>query len=267
MAGRRRQDLELATFLRSRRQRLTPQEVGLPPAGRRRTPGLRREEVAVLAGLSTTWYTYLEQGRGREVSPSVLDSIGRVLRLTEDERRYLHILAFGHVVAARPLGDEVQVTDMVRQVIEMVDNHPYPAYAGNRATDLIAWNKAAADWYDDWSRLPEKDQNFMLWLLTEEKARECFVDWEMVTRDVIARWRTDVALQPNNQLVQSRVAELQRKSPDFDRWWNDHDVLQHRMGVRPMRHQQLGAVEWRIVPMISAYESSPAAIFHLPVLA
>lgn len=264
MAGRRRQDLELAMFLRSRRQRLRPEEVGLPSAGHRRTPGLRREEVAVLAGLSTTWYTYLEQGRGREVSPSVLDSIARVLRLTEDERRYVHVLAFGHVVDARPLGEELEVSDLLRQIVAIADNHSYPVYAGNRATDLIAWNDAAADWYDDWSRLPEKDRNFMLWLLTEDKARSCLIDWELVARDVIARWRADVALQPSNKLVQDRIAELKRRSPDFDRWWNDHEVLQHRTGVRRMQHPRLGTVDWRVIPMLSVYDGSPGLIFHLP---
>ncbi|HZR52748.1 MAG TPA: helix-turn-helix transcriptional regulator [Streptosporangiaceae bacterium] len=262
----RRQEEELATFLRSRRQRLRPQDVGLPAAGRRRTPGLRREEVAVLAGLSTTWYTYLEQGRGREVSPAVLDSIARVLQLTEDERRYVHLLAFGHVVAARPLGEEVQVSDLLREIVAIAGNQSNPLYACNRAGDLIAWNEAAVDWYDDWSRLPERDQNFMTWLLTEDKARSCLVDWEMVVRDLIARGRADVALQPGDRVLQNRIAELKRRSPDFQRLWNDHhEVRTHRTGVRRMRHPDKGISEWRLVPLVSIYQDSPTAIFHLPV--
>src|SRR5581483_1237823 len=261
----RRQEEELATFLRSRRQRLRPQDVGLPAAGRRRTPGLRREEVAVLAGLSTTWYTYLEQGRGREVSPAVLDSIARVLQLTEDERRYVHLLAFGHVVAARPLGEEVQVSDLLREIVAIAGNQSNPLYACNRAGDLIAWNEAAVDWYDDWSRLPERDQNFMTWLLTEDKARSCLVDWEMVVRDLIARGRADVALQPGDRVLQNRIAELKRRSPDFQRLWNDHhEVRTHRTGVRRMRHPDKGISEWRLVPLVSIYQDSPTAIFHLP---
>lgn len=259
-----RQDEELATFLRSRRQRLSPHDVGLPAAGRRRTPGLRREEVAVLAGLSTTWYTYLEQGRGREVSPSVLDSIARVLQLTEDERRYVHVLAFGHVVAARPLGEEVQVSDILRQIVAIAGKHSYPVYAVNRSGDLIAWNEAAADWYDDWSRLPEKDRNFMFWLLTEDKARSCIVDWENVVRDLIARGRADIA-QPGNKSMRDRVVEFRRRSPDFDRWWNEPEVLEHRTGVRRMLHPRLGILDWRVVPLFSIYEGSPTVVYHLPV--
>jgi transcriptional regulator with XRE-family HTH domain len=265
VARRRERDMELAMFLRSRRQRLRPEDVGLPLSSRRRTPGLRREEVAVLAGVSTTWYTYLEQGRGREVSPSVLDSIARVLRLTEDERRYVHVLAFGHVVAARPLSEEVPVSELSRQIVAIADSHSYPVYAVNRVGDLIAWNTAAAEWYDDWSRLPEEDRNFVLWLFTEDKARSCLLDWEMVARDLIARGRADVVLRPSDKLLQDRVAELKRRSPDFDRWWDNQEVLQHRTGVRRMRHPRLGALDWRIVPMFSVYEGSPTVVFHLPV--
>jgi transcriptional regulator with XRE-family HTH domain len=263
--SKRRRDVELATFLRSRRERLHPEEVGLPPAGRRRTQGLRREEVAVLAGLSTTWYTYLEQGRGRDVSPSVLDSVARVLRLSEDERRYMHILVFGHVVGSRPIEAEVPVNDLLRQVTAIADNHPYPVFALDPACDLIRWNHAATEWYDNWSRLAEKDRNFMLWLVTADEARECFDEWESSARDVVARWRGEVARWPDDKRVQERVAELQSKSHEFAHWWASHEVLEHRSGIRRLRHPKQGVRDWRIVPMSTFYGSAPAIIFHLPV--
>jgi hypothetical protein len=148
--------------------------------------------------------------------------------------------------------------------VAVADNHPHPVYAVKRDGDLIAWNESAADWYDDWSRLPGKDQNFMIWLLTEDKARSCLIDWEIVVRDLIARGRADIAMYPSNRVMQDRVAELRARSSDFDRLWeDDHEVLAHRAGVRRMRHPRHGIAEWRVVPMISVYEGSPTVIFHL----
>lgn len=263
--GRRPRDLELAAFLRSRRQRLSPEDVGLPSAGRRRTAGLRREEVAVLAGVSTTWYTYLEQGRGREVSPSVLDSIARVLRLTEDERRYMHVLTFGHVMVSRPIEEEVPTKELLAQVISIADRHPYPVVAMDHVCDLISWNRAATEWYDDWGRLAEKDRNFMIWLLTESRARVSFEEWETGARDIVARWRGEVAKHPDDTRVQILVAQLLAKSPEFALWWDNREVLEHRSAIRHLRHPRWGVRGWRIVPMATFYDSSPAIIFHLPV--
>lgn len=265
MASRQRRDAELAAFLRSRRQRLSPEEVGLPPAGRRRTPGLRREEVAVLAGVSTTWYTYLEQGRGREVSPSVLDSISRVLRLSEDERRYMHVLMFGHVVGSRPIPEEVPINDLLAEVVAIADHHPYPVFAVDRACDLINWNDASTQWYDDWGRVAEKDRNFILWLLTADKAKESFDEWESSACEIVARWRGEAAKWPDDRSVQTRIAEFRRKSPEFCRWWDSHEVMEHRSGIRRLRNPRVGVRDWRIVPMSTFYGSAPAIIFHLPM--
>ncbi len=265
MASRQQQELELAAFLRSRRHRLSPEDVGLPAAGRRRTPGLRREEVAVLAGVSTTWYTYMEQGRGREVSPSVLDSIARVLRLTEDERRYMHTLAFGHVKQPRPLREDItldEITGLVRQVIGVTESHPYPVFMLDHACNLLSWNNAATEWYDDWDRLLEKDRNMILWMLTESKARQSLVEWEETVRDTIARWRADIVHLPHDKTIQNRIDEFQSKSSEFAQWWNSTEVLEHRVGTRLLRHRRLGVQELRVVPFSTYYEKAPVIVFH-----
>jgi transcriptional regulator with XRE-family HTH domain len=158
-------------FLRSRRERMSPAEAGLPVTSRRRTPGLRREEVAALAGLSITWYTYLEQGRGHDVSPAVLDSVARVLQMSEDERRYMHHLAFGYVVDPRPLHEEIVVSELQQQIVTIAEAHPYPVYMVDHSADLVAWNSACEDWYDEWGKLRASERNFVLWLLTSEKAK------------------------------------------------------------------------------------------------
>lgn len=157
-ANRRR---ELADFLRSRRARVMPADVGLPTSLRRRAAGLRREEVAVLAGLSPSWYTYLEQGRDINPSAEVLDSLARVLGLTEDERRYLHTLAYGGVTTPRPLVDELAAAEIARQLVATAAESPYPVYAINYYCDLIAWNRATASYYADFGQLPVQRRNML----------------------------------------------------------------------------------------------------------
>ncbi len=155
----------LGRFLRARRERLSPADLGFPGTGRRRTPGLRREEVAVAAGLSATWYTYLEQGRDRDVSPSVLDSLARVLQMTEDERRYMHFLVYGHGPRMESPRESVALEQVARSVVGTTDSCQYPVFSVDRDCHLLAWNRAALEWYDDWSQLPASECNFLLWLL------------------------------------------------------------------------------------------------------
>lgn len=256
---------ELGRFLRNRRERLSPAEAGLPTAGRRRTPGLRREEVAILAGLSTTWYTYLEQGRGHDVSPSVLDSIARVLRLSEDERRYMHNLAFGYVVDPRPLAEEVLVRDLQRQVVTISGHYRYPVYMVDHAVNLIAWNKASEEWYGEWGELPSGERNFMVWLLTSARAKDSFLDWESAAHDIVARWRSDIARVPMDKMINDRINELREKSKEFVRWWDSREVVEHRSGVRLMQHPTIGTCALRILPMTAYYEGAPVVVYHFPV--
>src|SRR5690349_18014228 len=159
----------LAAFLRSRRERVTPESVGLPVGPRRRTSGLRREEVAVLAGLSPTWYTYLEQGRDIHPSVEVLDSLARVLHLSEDERRYMRLLAQGNGSKLRPLVGEVPAEDLVRQLVRAAGDGPYPIYAVDRYCDLLAWNGAATRYYTDFGQLARDQCNMMRWLLVADE--------------------------------------------------------------------------------------------------
>jgi transcriptional regulator with XRE-family HTH domain len=256
---------ELAKFLRSRRERIAPNEVGLPVGPRRRTLGLRREEVAVLAGLSPTWYTYLEQGRDIQPSREVLDSLANVLRLSEDERRYIHRLAHTAIELASPLDAGVNANDLVRQLVSQFVDSPYPVYASTHRCDLMAWNRAACEWYEDWGAMPAEERNIMHWLLLSPVARERLVDWESVTRDAVARWRAESARHPDDPLLNQRIAELRRRSPHFGGWWDDHDVLEHRSGLRHFRHGHLGVQAMRIVPLQSPELVPTGIVVHLPV--
>jgi transcriptional regulator with XRE-family HTH domain len=255
---------ELAHFLRSRRARVAPADVGLPAGPRRRAPGLRREEVAVLAGLSPTWYTYLEQGRDIHPSDQVLDSLARVLGLNEDERRYLHRLAHGHAGRAGPLADEATAKEIVRQLVATAAASPYPVYAANLYGDLIAWNPAATVYYTDFGKLPEQHRNMIRWLLVEPEARERLADWDRDARDIVARWRAMSANLGDDPRLHAMVAELREASPEFGPWWDNHDVSEHRSRLRRFHHPELGEQVMRLI-VVQAPEFAPWIVaFHLP---
>ncbi len=253
---------ELALFLRSRRERITPADVGLPAGTHRRAPGLRREEVAVLAGLSPTWYTYLEQGRDIYPSGEVLDSLARVLGLTEDERRYMHLLARRHVLKPRPLVSDLSAEEIVRQLVQTADNSPYPTYGVNIYCDLIAWNRAATTYYTDFSRLPGDAPNMLRWMLSPE-AKERILNWTEDTRDVVARWRAMTAGN-NDERVRALVEEFSAASPEFSRWWAEHGVQEHRSRIRRFQHPRLGQHNMRLI-VVQAPEFTPCiVVFHFP---
>jgi transcriptional regulator with XRE-family HTH domain len=255
---------ELALFLRTRRERIRPEDVGFPAGHHRRTRGLRREEVAVLAGVSPTWYAYLEQGRRRNVSPAVLDSIARVLRLSEDERRHMHLLAYGHVTDPRPLAADVPGDELVKLLVKAGEASAYPVYGANLYGDLLAWNSAAAEWYEDWDRLAPRERNMFRWLLTSPTARERIIDWDADARDIVTRWRAAVPRWLTDERLRLDIAELGKLSPEFAGWWEDHDVQEHRTKVRGFLHPRLGAQAMRLI-VVQAPEFAPSiAVFHSP---
>ncbi|MBO2448768.1 helix-turn-helix domain-containing protein [Actinomadura barringtoniae] len=265
MPGDAQRRRELAEFLRSRRSRIDPRDLGLPVGPRRRSAGLRREEVAVLAGLSPTWYTYLEQGRKIQPSPQVLDSLAQVLRLSEDERRYLHALVHGEAISAQALEPEASAGDLLRRIVATTEPSPYPVYAADRYGDLIAWNRQALEWYDDWDALRPGERNILRWMLTAPAARERLVDWESDTRDAVARWRAEAAKWPLDAGFRERIEKLSGISPEFATWWSDQNVQEHRSKIRRLRHPELGVRVMLIVPMTSPEFTPSGVVFHLPV--
>ncbi len=217
------------------------------------------------AGISSTWYTYLEQGRAREVSPSVLDSLARVLQLSEDERRHMHVLMYGHVVDPKPLGQDVlPITEALKQVASIAERHPFPVYLLDHACDLLSWNRAATEWYGDWSKLPSERRNLILWMMTEPEARRSLIEWESTARDAVARWRADVARHGSSREINGRVEVIRSESREFAEWWDAAYVLEHRIGTRLLRHPVLGVRAWHVVPMGSFYDRAPNVIYHIP---
>lgn len=233
----------LGEYLRDRRGRLDPAAFGF--AGRRRTAGLRREEVAQRANISPTWYTWLEQGRGGAPSADVLDRIARGLELTEPEREHLFMLGLGRPPEVRYRPAE-GVTPRLQRLLDSLDASP--ALVKTVTWDVVAWNRAAAAVLTDWSRVPPGERNILRRVFLDPAVRDAQHDWDGLTRFVVAAFRADAvragALRAGATSEVARLAdELCRRSPDFAALWREHEVARHGEGVKRLKHPTLGSIE------------------------
>jgi transcriptional regulator with XRE-family HTH domain len=230
---------ELSEFLRTRRARLKPDDVGLPDLGRhRRVPGLRREELAQLAGVSVAYYTRLEQGNGRNVSAEVLDSIARALRLTDAEHAHLTHLAKPKQHKKKPAARTEQVRGTLRQLLDSIND--VPAYITGRRSDILAWNRMAAAVFGDWSELPVPERNWARLTFLRPEYRDLFVEWDQKASDIVSHLRMDAGCHPDDPRLAALVGELSLKSEDFRRLWATHDVKEKSYGVKRIRHPLVG---------------------------
>lgn len=230
---------ELSEFLRSRRARLTPEDVGLPRFGRhRRVPGLRREELAQLAGVSVAYYTRLEQGNGRNVSAEVLDAIARALRLTDAEHAHLTHLARPKQHKKKPAARPQQVRPSLRQLLDVLEG--VPAYVAGRRSEILAWNRMAAAVLGDWGELPPAERNWARLVFLSPGYRELFVEWESKAADVVGYLRMDAGCHPDDPKLSALVGELSVKSEEFRRLWAAHDVKEKSHGVKRLQHPLVG---------------------------
>lgn len=230
---------ELADLLRSRRERLQPAEVGLPRGPRRRAKGLRREEVAHLAGVSTTYYTFLEQGRDVRPSWSVLEALARALRLAPAERAHLHTLGSGAVTATPRVPNETLAPAMVA-LVDRLD--PWPSYVSGRYWDILAANRAARALWTDWSALPVEDRNVLWWTFTDPAARSVLIDWEGEASAQLARFRNAAARHPDDLCFQHVIQRLHHASAEVREWWPRHDVAPLSSGTKRIHHPALGEI-------------------------
>lgn len=238
---------ELGDLLRSRRERLSPADVGLPPGTRRRTRGLRREEVAALAAISPTYYAFLEQGRELNPSRQVLDALASALRLTPAERAHLHELAHP---ASPPAPSAETLAPGVAELVDRLD--PAPAYVTGRRWDVLAANRAACLLWTDWWALPPADRNMVWWMLTAPRARDVFVHWEREAVAQLARFRTAAARHPGDPAYAELIDRLRAASPEMRDWWPRHDVAPLSSGGKVLRHPVLGELALRHVVLTVA---------------
>ncbi|MEL5953442.1 helix-turn-helix transcriptional regulator [Streptomyces sp. CLV115] len=222
---------ELAAFLRSRRERITPREAGLPSTGRRRTPGLRREELALLAGMSATWYTYLEQGRDIRASDQVLDALADALRLDAHERDHLFRLAGRSPAAGEPGPEPLQPG--VAAVPLLLQ--PHPAYVIDGTYDVLSRNPATEKVFPGLVTEDGRLPNFARWVFFEPRAREVLVDWEPEARGLLARVRTLAGARPGDPRFGRLVDELHEGSPEVRAWWPQFEVEPRRGGHKRLR--------------------------------
>ena len=228
----------LGVYLKNRRTKLDPASFGVS-GGRRRTSGLRREEVAQRANISATWYTWLEQGRGGSPSADVLDRIARALTLTEVEREHLFLLGLGRPPKAHYRGSDA-ITPRLQRLLDAL--HYSPAIVRTATWDVVAWNHAAACVLTDYGALPPDQRNILRMIFCDPGIRAAQSEWEAVARFVVGVFRIDAARAGAEAEVAPLVDELCRSSPEFASMWRDNDVQTHGDGVKHLHHPKLGLI-------------------------
>ena len=260
--GEQRRRTELADFLRTRRAALQPEDVGLTPGGRRRTPGLRREEVASLAGVGATWYTWLEQGRDVRASLQVLEGLARALRLSRAERTHLVLLGRGEEPPPSTSPAE-RASPTLRRLIENLGANP--AFILGRRWDYLAWNDAAVALLGDLGAIPRGSRNHAWLTFTDPARREMFTDWERSSRVLVAKFRADSARHLGDQSFEELIQALRKSSPDFCRAWKRHEVSGSGEGRKDLRHPLAGMMSFSHAVFHPAEVSEQRLVLYSPL--
>ncbi|MEU6457379.1 helix-turn-helix transcriptional regulator [Streptomyces sp. NPDC047065] len=261
MAG----NVDLTQFLRRCRDRIDPQSLGLPHSGAyRRVPGLRREEVARLAGVSTDYYTRLEQGRSITPSDAVLDAIAEALRLDDTERAHLHDL-----VKTRPGHPARRTPPAVQRarpaLLRFLDSfHDHAAFILGRRGDVLATNHLCRALIADFDAMPYRERNLTRWIVLAPQARELYADWERIAAEMTAILRLDAGRHPDDARTAELVGELTMKSEHFRRWWDDHRVLTRTHGQKRFHHPLVGELTIDYQALAPPGEDDQTLFLYMP---
>lgn len=250
---------ELAAFLRSRRERLSPLDAGLIPGPRRRTPGLRREEVAQLSGVSHTWYTWLEQGRDITVSRQVLTALARALHMTADEREHLLALAGQPGPAHRPAHEP---NPLLQQLVDALE--PNPACVVSPCYDLLAWNRAEAGLIGDPTLLPQAERNTVWLVFTDPNLRKLFRDWDSEAQGLLAKYRAAAGEHAGDPRFAALTEALHAASPEFHAWWDRHDIAGFQPARKQLVHPYLGTLILDYVKLAPVEKPEIKLLTYLP---
>ncbi|WP_229874494.1 helix-turn-helix domain-containing protein [Amycolatopsis deserti] len=232
---------ELAEFLRTCRSRISPEELGLGgESARRRVPGLRREELAQLAGVSVDYYTRLEQGRSRSASAEVLDALATALRLNDAERQHLMDLGRPEPAVRKRRARPQRVDPATLRLVEMLDEVHSPAFVLGRRLDVLAHNRLAGALITDFRTLPATDRNQARFVFFDPHARELYQDWEAVAADTVAMLRLDAGRYPDDPQLAALIGDLSIHSEQFRKWWSDHKVHRRTTGTKGYHHPLVG---------------------------
>ncbi|MCI1255850.1 MAG: helix-turn-helix transcriptional regulator [Corynebacterium provencense] len=230
----------LAGFLRASRSRLTPERVGITDTGRRRVEGLRREELAMLAGVSVDYYTRLEQGRSRSASAEVLEALADALQLNQIERAHLHTIARPTLARRRRAAGLQQLHPETRTLLEDFDAALRPAFVLGRRLDVLGQNRLAGLLIADFSAMPRVERNQARFVFLEPHARELYSDWDLVATDTTAMLCVDAGRHPDDPDLSQLIGELSIRSPEFRRLWARHRVYERTTGTKVYHHPVVG---------------------------
>jgi transcriptional regulator with XRE-family HTH domain len=251
---------DLAQFLVARRTALAPAEVGLPAGGRRRTAGLRREEVAMLAGVSVSWYTWLEQGRPINASAEVLDALARALRLDTVERDHLHALA-GHPLRRPIVPGRDTAPAALQALLDALE--PHPAYVLGPRWDVLAWNRAQERLYPAFRTVAPEDRNLVWLVFCEPSARALIGDWEIEARAMLSQFRAETVPLRDDPAVVRLIDRLRAESPVFDEWWPRYDVAGFQVHERRFHHATAGTLRFQTTQVVPADGPDLRVVTHL----
>ncbi|MCZ8514687.1 helix-turn-helix transcriptional regulator [Paenibacillus filicis] len=238
----------LSAFLKARRAKILPQSVGLPAGTRRRTPGLRREEVAQLAGVSSTWYTWLEQGRDIKVSASVLDCVASALQLNIDERKYLFSLAIETGSGASPLREELpEISPSLRTILQEL--RACPTIISDRRCRIVGWNQAASHVFLNFDEIPEEQRNMIRLLFTRKELQRLAVNWEHFASGFLAIFRAYYGQYVEDEWYERFLEEMKAAHPDFHRLWEESKVSSAPEVLIEFRHAKAGKMLFQLTSL------------------
>lgn len=253
---------DLGAFLRSRRARLTPADVGLPAGFRRRTPGLRREEVALLAGVGVTWYTWLEQGRDIRPSAEALSAIADALHLDLSERRHLYILNDRPAPELRSNGTERVDEPLLRMLASLSGQ---PAYVLGRRWDILAWNSAAKAVFGDYAELVGDERNIMHLVFADKAHQRLLLDWEKIAPISLAMFRADSARYLGDPDFERLITTLKQSSAEFRQWWPEQEVLLPFTGHKGIQHPRAGPMAFEYTTLQVAGQPDMKLVVYTPL--
>ncbi len=254
----------LADFLQNRRARLRPEQFHLPTFQRRRAPGLRREELAQLVGVSVSWYTWLEQGRDIQVSDQVLERLAYILQLNAEERRHLFHLAQEPAPAQDQQDEKILTPNVTAQSI--LDGFTYPALLFDEHVNVVGWNESARRVFGDYPSWSARERNGVWWHFMHPSSRTFRVHWEREARGCLAGLRARYDRRPDDPCLNALIAELQQGSPEFRAWWSEHEILLECTGLNEINHPQVGrlALYATLFPMPAQPELQMVVYTPLP---
>lgn len=253
---------ELGNFLKTRRNSIIPAQVGLPAGIRRRTPGLRREEIAQLAGIGLTWYTWLEQGRQINVSDQVLESLSKVLMLNAEERKHLFTLAM------KPIPNENyrnagQLNDTLQHVLDSLETSP--AYIIDQRWNICGWNKSACQVFGDFSQINESERNVVYMMFCKNEYMELFDDWEFHAKGIIARFRVMCGINIDDPWITDFTNNLKEKSSDFNMWWSMYKIHSMSDIIKELSHPVVGKLVFEFNSFDVSDNPNLKMLIHTPV--